>query len=148
MQLSPGSRNLVPAGLLFALSSTEHAPAKYENCEVHLLQSSSTLIPGDTVWRRCKARRVAILNDAALYFAAPRDALLDVRDLVYIVGWDIHSETRLVGASGQADDGLPEQLGPFLRALVQRRPALRINILVWDFVSFYAAERECRIGKV
>lgn len=111
-------------------------------CEVHLLQSSSTLIPGDTVWRRCKARRVAVLNDAAAYFGALRDALLEAQDLVYIVGWDIHSETRLVGASGRADDGLPEQLGPFLRALVHRRPALRINILVWDFVSFYAAERE------
>lgn len=111
-------------------------------CEVHLLQSSSTLIPGDTVWRRCKARRVAVLNDAAAYFGALRDALLEAQDLVYIIGWDIHSETRLVGASGRAHDGLPEQLGPFLRALVHRRPALRINILVWDFVSFYAAERE------
>lgn len=111
-------------------------------CEVHLLQSSSTLIPGDTVWRRCKAQRVAVLNDAAAYFGALRDALLEAQDLVYIVGWDIHSETRLVGASGRADDGLPEQLGPFLRALVHRQPALRINILVWDFVSFYAAERE------
>lgn len=112
------------------------------NCEGHLLQSSSTLIPGDTVWRRCEARRVAVLNDAAAYFAALREALLEAQDLVYIVGWDIHSETRLVGASGRADDGLPEQLGPFLRALVQRRPTLRINILVWDFVSFYASERE------
>ncbi|WP_247553075.1 VTT domain-containing protein [Bradyrhizobium sp. 138] len=71
-----------------------------------------------------------------------REALLEAQDLVYIVGWDIHSETRLVGDSGQADDGLPEQLGPFLRALVQRHPALQINILVWDFVSFYASERE------
>ena len=112
------------------------------NCEVHLLQSSSTLIPGDTVWRRCEARRVAVLNDAAAYFSALREALLEAEDLVYILGWDIHSETRLVGASGRADDGLPEQLGPFLRALVQRRPGLRINILVWDFVSFYASERE------
>ncbi|MBR0813002.1 VTT domain-containing protein [Bradyrhizobium diazoefficiens] len=112
------------------------------NCEVHLLQSSSTLIPGDTVWRRCKARRVAVLNDAAAYFSALREALLHAQDLVYIIGWDIHSETRLVGAAGHADDGLPEQLGPFLRALVQRRPALRINILAWDFVSFYASERE------
>lgn len=111
-------------------------------CEAHLLQSSSTLIPGDTVWRRCKARRVAVLNDAAAYFAALREALLEAQDLVYIVGWDIHSQTRLVGPSGQADDGLPEALGPFLRALVQRRPAVRINILVWDFVSFYASERE------
>lgn len=71
-----------------------------------------------------------------------REALLEAQDFVYIVGWDIHSETRLVGDSGQADDGLPEQLGPFLRALVQRHPALQINILVWDFVSFYASERE------
>lgn len=85
---------------------------------------------------------MAVLNDAAAYFAALRETLLEAQDLVYIVGWDIHSETRLAGASGRADDGLPEQLGPFLRALVQRRPALRINILVWDFVSFYASERE------
>ncbi|WP_407183147.1 VTT domain-containing protein [Bradyrhizobium centrosematis] len=112
------------------------------NCEVQLLQSSSTLIPGETVWRRCEARRVAVLNDGAAYFAALREALLEAQDLVYIIGWDIHSETRLVGASGHADDGLPEQLGPFLRALVQRRPALQINVLVWDFVSFYASERE------
>ncbi|UWU65539.1 VTT domain-containing protein [Bradyrhizobium sp. NC92] len=112
------------------------------NCEVHLLQRASTLTPGDTVWRRCRARRVAVLNDAAAYFAALREALLEAQDLVYIIGWDIHSRTRLVGAAGRADDGLPEELGPFLRALVQRRPALRINILVWDFVSFYASERE------
>lgn len=85
---------------------------------------------------------MAVLNDAAAYFAALREALLEAQDLVYIIGWDIHSETRLVGTSGRADDGLPEQLGPLLRALVQRRPALRINILVWDFVSFYASERE------
>lgn len=85
---------------------------------------------------------MAVLNDAAAYFAALREALLDAQDFVYIIGWDIHSRTRLVGASGRADDGLPEELGPFLRALVQRRPALRINILVWDFVSFYASERE------
>ncbi|WP_407194337.1 VTT domain-containing protein [Bradyrhizobium sp. STM 3566] len=99
-------------------------------------------MPGDTVWRRCEAQRVAVLNDAAVYFAALRRALLEAQDLVYIIGWDIHSETRLVGASGRADDGLPEQLGAFLRALVHRRPTLRIDILVWDFVSFYASERE------
>lgn len=107
-----------------------------------LLKSASTLIPGDTVWRRCKAQRVAVLNDAAAYFAALREALLDAQDLVYVIGWDIHSKTRLVGASGRAEDGMPEELGPFLRALVQRRPGLRINILSWDFVSFYASERE------
>jgi phosphatidylserine/phosphatidylglycerophosphate/cardiolipin synthase-like enzyme/uncharacterized membrane protein YdjX (TVP38/TMEM64 family) len=107
-----------------------------------LLQSSSILIPGDTVWRRCKAGRLAILNDAAAYFAALRAALLLATNHVYIIGWDIHSLTRLVGPSGHADDGYPEELGAFLKALLESKPELRIDILSWDFPALYAAERE------
>jgi phosphatidylserine/phosphatidylglycerophosphate/cardiolipin synthase-like enzyme len=33
-------------------------------------------------------------------------------------------------------------LGPFLKALVERKPKLEINILTWDFAALYAAERE------
>ena len=107
-----------------------------------LLQSSSILIPGDTVWRRCKAGRLAILNDAAAYFAALREALLLATRQVYIIGWDIHSLTRFVGPSGQADDGYPAELGAFLKALLKAKPGLRINILSWNFPALYAAERE------
>ena len=107
-----------------------------------LLQSSSILIPGDTVWRRCKAGRLAILNDAAAYFAALREALLLATRQVYIIGWDIHSLTRFVGPSGQADDGYPAELGAFLKALLNAKPGLRINILSWNFPALYAAERE------
>jgi phospholipase D1/2 len=107
-----------------------------------LLQSSSILIPGDTVWRRCTAGRLAILNDAAAYFAALRQALLLATHQVYIIGWDIHSLTRFVGPSGQADDGYPEELGAFLKALLKAKPELRINILSWNYPALYAAERE------
>ena len=61
---------------------------------------------------------------------------------VYIIGWDIHSLTRLVGPSGRADDGYPEELGAFLKAPLTAKPELRINILSWDFPALYAAERE------
>jgi phospholipase D1/2 len=107
-----------------------------------LLQSSSILIPGDTVWKRCKAGRLAILNDAAAYFATLRAALLLATNHVYIIGWDIHSLTRLVGPSGKADDGYPEELGAFLKALLEAKPELRIDILSWDYPALYAAERE------
>lgn len=107
-----------------------------------LLQRSSILIPGDTVWRRCKAGRLAVLNDAAPYFAALREALLRATRQVYIIGWDIHSQTRFVGPSGEADDGYPEQLGAFLKALLNEKPELRIDILAWNFPALYAAERE------
>jgi phospholipase D1/2 len=94
------------------------------------------------VWRRCEASRVAVLNDAAEYFAALRATLLLAERQVHIIGWDIHSETELVGPSGRVDDGLPIRLGPFLAALLELKPALQINILSWDFSALYAAERE------
>ena len=61
---------------------------------------------------------------------------------MHIIGWDIHSETPLVGPSGRVDDGLPVTLGPFLAALLAVKPDLRINILIWDFAALYAVERE------
>ena len=85
---------------------------------------------------------MAILNDAAAYFAALRQALLLATEQVYIIGWDIHSLTRLVGPSGTADDGYPEEFGAFLKALLTAKPELRINILSWNFPALYAAERE------
>lgn len=71
-----------------------------------------------------------------------REALLRATRQVYIIGWDIHSQTRFVGPSGQAEDGYPEELGAFLKALLMEKPDLRINILIWNFPALYAAERE------
>ena len=71
-----------------------------------------------------RSGRVAVLNDAAAYFGALRDALLLAERQVHILGWDIHSETPLVGPSGRVDDGLPIALGPFLTGLLQAKPAL------------------------
>jgi phospholipase D1/2 len=90
---------------------------------------------------------VAVLNDAAEYFAALRDVLLRAERQVYVIGWDIHSETNLVGPSGRADDGLPVKLGAFLKALLQIKPGLQIDILTWDFAALYAAEREWNSAK-
>lgn len=71
-----------------------------------------------------------------------RAALLLATRQVYIIGWDIHSLTRFVGRTDEADDGYPEELGAFLKALLEARPELRIDILSWDFPPLYAAERE------
>ena len=99
-------------------------------------------MPGDTVWRKCKTGRLTVLNDAAAYFAALRKALVLATHQVYVIGWDIHSQTRFVGPSGHAEDGFPEHLGPFLKALLESRAELRIDVLSWDFPALYAAERE------
>ena len=143
-QNSSGCRNGLACQTFASGRARARSPALTRHVlpRCRLLQSSSILIPGDTVWRRCKAGRLAILNDAAAYFAALREALLLATRQVYIIGWDIHSLTRFVGPSGQADDGYPAELGAFLKALLKAKPGLRINILSWNFPALYAAERE------
>ena len=97
---------------------------------------------GRNVWRVERAHRSAVLIDGAAFFRAVREALLKARRSVLIVGWDLHSQTRLVGESGRAEDGYPETLAEFLSALVRERPKLIVRLLLWDYSVLYANERE------
>src|SRR4051794_25921511 len=86
--------------------------------------SLAIMSPNRNVWRLEPARRVAVLVDGANYFQALRDVLLQAQHSILVVGWDIHSRTRLVGPSGTAQDGYPTELADFLSALATRRPGL------------------------
>jgi phosphatidylserine/phosphatidylglycerophosphate/cardiolipin synthase-like enzyme/uncharacterized membrane protein YdjX (TVP38/TMEM64 family) len=98
--------------------------------------------PGRNAWRVARAERAIVLIDAANYYGTLRKALLEAQRTIYIIGWDVDSRTPLVGPSGEPDDDLPRELGPFLSALVERRPELKISILLWDYSLFFTSERE------
>jgi phosphatidylserine/phosphatidylglycerophosphate/cardiolipin synthase-like enzyme/uncharacterized membrane protein YdjX (TVP38/TMEM64 family) len=97
---------------------------------------------GQNVWRIERASRGAILIDGACYFGALRESLLKARSSIFILAWDLDSRVRLVGESGRADDGLPENFVDFLSALVEREPNLVINVLLWDYSMLYSLERD------
>lgn len=94
--------------------------------------------------RNCRrvatASRAALLVDGETYFGALHAALLRARRTIFIVGWDLHSELRLV--RGSEKEVPPQRLGPLLDALARRRKALRIYLLSWDFAMIYTMERE------
>ena len=98
--------------------------------------------PGRNAWRVARAERAIVLIDAANYYGTLRKTLLEAQRTIYIIGWDVDSRTPLVGPSGEPDDDLPRDLGPFLSALVERRPELKISILLWDYSLFFTSERE------
>jgi phosphatidylserine/phosphatidylglycerophosphate/cardiolipin synthase-like enzyme/uncharacterized membrane protein YdjX (TVP38/TMEM64 family) len=85
---------------------------------------------------------MAVLIDGAAYFRAVREVLTKAQRRVFIVGWDLHSQTRLVGETGSAGDGYPETLADFLSELVRERPRLVVHLLEWDYSVLYANERE------
>lgn len=102
---------------------------------------TGVLRPGRNCWRIERARRVAFLVDGDAYFGALRRAMLRARRSIFILGWDTDSRMQL---PAQAAEGapLPEPLGDFLNAVTQRRPALQVRVLSWDYAVLFARERE------
>ena len=98
------------------------------------------LAPGRNCWRIERAHRLAFLIDGAAYFAALRAALVNAQRSVFILGWDFDSRIRLVPEG--ANDGYPEELGPFLSVLASERRHLRMYILSWDFAMVFAMSRQ------
>ncbi len=101
-----------------------------------LVQTDLLLRPGETCWRVARASRAALIVDAADYFLHLRTTMIGAKQAVYLIGWDFDLRIEMVpGRSdedGNAPDGWPNRLGDFLKALVDRRPGVRLNILKWD----------------
>ena len=94
------------------------------------------LQPGRNCWRVETADRMAVIIDGKAYFRALREALLKARRMVMMIGWDFDFEIEMLpgetGADGMAPDGFPNQVGPFLEAIVDRRDDLDIYLLKWS----------------
>jgi len=92
-------------------------------------RASRILRPGETCWRIEHAPRLAVIVDAADYFATIRKAMLQARHSVMLVGWDF--DTRILLDPRNRDDAAPDRLGRFVKWLVRNRPDLQVYILKW-----------------
>jgi phosphatidylserine/phosphatidylglycerophosphate/cardiolipin synthase-like enzyme len=89
--------------------------------------SRQIAVPGRNCWRIAHASRVTFLIDASAYFAAFAQAVENARRSIFILAWDIHSRARL--RPDQPPGRYPDELGPFLDALVRERRDLHVHIL-------------------
>lgn len=92
--------------------------------------------PDSNCWRVEKASRFSFIIDGQDYFRALREALIKTKRLAIMVGWDFDFEIEMLpGESddeGLAPDGLPNKVGAFMEALVDRSPDLDIYLLKWS----------------
>ncbi len=94
---------------------------------------------GRNCWRIVNAEAVAFLIDGEAYFRAFQEAVCVAEDTILISGWDVDSRMALDGT----DDGRRDnRLGPFLDALIRRKPRVNAFLLNWDFSLIFALERE------
>src|ERR1700722_12423648 len=99
------------------------------------------LQPGDPGWRIEQAGRIAFLVDAQDYFTAVREALVQARHSILLLGWSFDPRTRLQpdGFEG-ADD--PDEIGHVLLELARERPELDIRVLIWKSALPISASQE------
>lgn len=112
--------------------STPHARAA-EPAPARLLR------PGDTCWRIAHANRAGLIVDAQTYFKAVKEAMLEARHAVTLIGWDF--DMRIQFEPDGATLPGPEALGPFLRWIAKTRPELGIYVLKWDLGMIQALGR-------
>ena len=86
--------------------------------------------PGKNVWRVEHAAQAALIVDACDYYRVIRQAMIEARHRILIIGWDFDPRIAL-DRTEQGNE--QETLGSFLLGLAKARPDLDIRILKWDF---------------
>ncbi len=90
-------------------------------------------------WAIEHASRAAVLIDGENYFGALYEAILNARQTIMILAWDIDSRVALV----RSDDEIEHyQLGHVLCEALEANPKLHVYILNWDWAMLYTMERE------
>lgn len=85
---------------------------------------------GTECWRIEPANRMAVIVDAADYFAHARVAMMNAKRRMLLIGWDFDARIQL--EPGVERPGEPKTLGAFIHWLVERNPDLEIFLLRWD----------------
>ena len=96
--------------------------------------------PQINCWQVKTAGRAAILVDGEIYFRTLHEVMQRASQSIIIVGWDMHSELRLIRTGENSK--YPQTLGKFLDYLARKNKGLKIYLLSWDFAMIYAMERE------
>nr|WP_294171232.1 phospholipase D-like domain-containing protein [uncultured Sphingomonas sp.] len=85
--------------------------------------------PGRNCWRIERADRAAVIIDACDYYRVIRQAMLQARHRILIIGWDFDPRIRLDRTEEENRD---ETLGSFLFDLAERKPDVPVLILKWN----------------
>ena len=107
---------------------------------------TSPIIPGETCWRVERATRATVIIDAQDYFRAARQAMMNAKKQILLIGWDFDARITLIGQ--EPDDGAPPTIGAFITWLVERTPGLEVRLLRWDVGAIKTVTRGSTIFTV
>lgn len=90
---------------------------------------ASLFRPGRNCSETVRAERAGVLVDGADYFRHLESSLRQAQRSITIIGWDFDGRIRL---RPQVEDSESPPLGALLRQLVEAKPQLAVQILIWS----------------
>ncbi|MGZ8445573.1 MAG: phospholipase D-like domain-containing protein, partial [Candidatus Binatia bacterium] len=100
------------------------------------------LKPGRNCWRTESVSHTGLLVDGDDYYRAFYRAAQAAEHYILISGWQFDSGTALLRGAEAEDAQGTIHLLDFLNDLCERKPALRIYMLAWDYSMLYSLDRE------
>ncbi|MGZ9125256.1 MAG: phospholipase D-like domain-containing protein [Candidatus Binatia bacterium] len=100
------------------------------------------LKPGRNCWRTESVSQTGLLVDGDDYYRAFYRAAQAAEHYILISGWQFDSGTALLRGAEAEDAQGTIHLLDFLNDLCERKPALRIYMLAWDYSMLYGLDRE------
>ena len=100
------------------------------------------LQPGKNSLAVCEVRQTGLLIDGRDYFRAFYRAASAAERYILLSGWQFDSNVTLLRGEDASGAQSETRLLPFLNALCESKPRLRIYILAWDFSMIYGLDRE------
>lgn len=88
--------------------------------------------PGRNCWRIEHATKLAVIVDADAYFRAARQAMLNAKQQILLIGWDFDARILLNHDDPPDHPDVPREVGAFISWLIERNPDLQVHILRWD----------------
>jgi phosphatidylserine/phosphatidylglycerophosphate/cardiolipin synthase-like enzyme len=87
---------------------------------------------GHNCWRIVRADRASVVVDAEAYYRAAREAMLNAKHQILLVGWDFDARIDLILDDDDPHADAPQTVGALVTWLVKRRPDLNVYVLRWD----------------
>ena len=109
---------------------------------IHPPARHTILTPGRNCWRIDRANATGLLVDGRDYYRAFYHSALAAEQYIFIFGWQFDSNAALLRGEDATQAQGKINLLEFLNELCERKPALRIFMLAWDYSMLYSLDRE------
>jgi phospholipase D1/2 len=112
--------------------------------EIGLPLEKSIFQPQRNCWRITSANEVSLLIDCADFYRAVHQSICKAQHSLFIVGWEIDSECRLLRGDEEKNSEVPSVAVDLLAWKATQNPDFKIYLLRWDSSVTFLAERDLR----